>query len=77
MVLDATNCSLMTLKHLEGNLQLIYLKSSILTNLLVKEGSNTLHRVDRMTIAAGLVTLIIFNICLLKLVFMHTSYDIS
>ncbi|CAH8580567.1 unnamed protein product [Schistosoma haematobium] len=53
MVLDATNCSLMTLKHLEGNLQLIYLKSSILTNLLVKEGSNTLHRVDRMTIAAG------------------------
>lgn len=53
MVLDSTNCSLMTLKHLEGNLQSIYLKSSILTNLLVKEGSNTLHRVDRMTVAAG------------------------
>ncbi|CAH8511178.1 unnamed protein product [Schistosoma turkestanicum] len=52
-VLDATNCSLMTLKHLECNLQLIYLKSSILTNLLISEGSNTLHRVDRMTIAAG------------------------
>ncbi|KAH8870098.1 hypothetical protein KSF78_0005783 [Schistosoma japonicum] len=54
-VLDATNCSLTTLKHLESNLQLIYLKSTILTNLLIKEGSSILYRVDRMTVAAGLV----------------------
>ncbi|CAH8569832.1 unnamed protein product [Heterobilharzia americana] len=53
MVLETTNCSLMTLKHLESNLQLIYHKSIILTNLLIKEGSSVLQRIDRMMIAAG------------------------
>ncbi|CAH8858480.1 unnamed protein product [Trichobilharzia szidati] len=53
LVLDTTNCSLMTLKHLECNLQLIYRKSMILTNLLIKEGAPLLQRIDRMTTTVG------------------------
>nr|CAH8852704.1 unnamed protein product [Trichobilharzia regenti] len=53
LVLDTTNCSLMTLKHLECNLQLLYRKSMILTNLLIKEGAPLLQRIDRMTTTVG------------------------
>lgn len=53
LVLTSTNCPVLTLKHLESNLQIIYQKSSILKDLIIKEGPNVLKQPNRIVCVTG------------------------
>ena len=52
-IYESTLCPVLTLRDLEANLQLIYFKSLVLSNLIIKEGCSVVQQVDRMTTAAG------------------------